>query len=99
MKILKRGRKQKGWSTKATCTGLGNGNGGCGAELLVERDDLFRTESHARDETTTYTTFKCKACGVLTDLEDVPYEVQGGLPSKKSWEALHADWREAELNR
>lgn len=40
MKVLRPGRKQKGWSTEAECTGLGNGGGGCGAKLLVEEDDV-----------------------------------------------------------
>ena len=38
MKVLQPGRPQQGWSTEATCTGKGNGDGGCGARLLV---DLF----------------------------------------------------------
>jgi hypothetical protein len=68
MKVLKPGRKQKGWSIETTCTGSGNDGGGCGAKLLVEQGDLFKTTSQARDETTTYVTFKCSECGVLTDL-------------------------------
>lgn len=70
MKVLKPGRKQRGWSVETTCTGAGNDRGGCGAKLLVEEGDLFKTTSHARDETTTYITFKCSECGVLTDLGD-----------------------------
>lgn len=68
MKILKPGRKQKGWAIECKCTGAGNDGGGCGALLLVEQKDLFLTESHARDETDTFVTFKCAACKVLTDL-------------------------------
>lgn len=69
MKVLKPGRKQRGWSIKATCTGSGNDGGGCGAELLVEQGDLFKTTStDMKCETTTYVTFKCCECGVLTDL-------------------------------
>lgn len=71
MKVLKPGREQKGWATEVKCSGKGNGNGGCGALLLVEQDDLYHTESHARDETTVYTTFRCCECGVQTDI-DVP---------------------------
>jgi hypothetical protein len=87
MKVLKKGRSQKGWSTKAKCTGSGNGDGGCGAELLVEEDDLFRTESHARDETTTYVTFTCADCGILTDLDkhSVPDHVLEYLPTRDTW--------------
>lgn len=68
MKVLKKGRKQTGWSHIFECSGSGNGDGGCGAKLLVEEPDLFRQYSHARDETTAYISFKCPECGVLTDI-------------------------------
>jgi hypothetical protein len=68
MKVIKKGSPQKGWSKKFKCTGNGNKGGGCGAELLVEQDDIFHTYSHCRDETDTYNTFKCPECNVLTDL-------------------------------
>ncbi len=41
MKVIKPGRPQKGWSHEFTCTGDGNGRGGCGAILLVEQEDLY----------------------------------------------------------
>lgn len=69
MKVLKPGNGAKGWSTETLCTGAGNKGGGCGALLLVEEADLFRTESHCRDETDTYATFCCPECGVLTDID------------------------------
>ena len=76
MKILKPGREQRGWSTEAHCTGRGNGNGGCEAFLLVEEGDLFRTtSSHYDGSNETYVTFRCCACGVLSDLENVPSSV------------------------
>ena len=78
MKILKPGRPQTGYSIKCTCTGAGNGNGGCGAKLLVEAADLYLTHSHCRDETDGYVTFKCSACGVLTDI---------AKPTAAAWEA------------
>lgn len=74
MKVLKRGRKQKGWTSEFTCTGKGNGGGGCGAKLLVSEDDLYHTFSSALGEVETYTTFRCPCCGVETDVE-VPYSV------------------------
>jgi len=89
MKVLKKGRKQKGWSTEATCTGTGNGNGGCGARLLVEQADLFKTYRNCLHETDTFITFKCSACGVLTDLKE--FSVPSHLHIAKSqseWEAL-----------
>jgi len=72
MKVLKEGREQSGWSTEATCTGAGNGDGGCGAVLLVEAGDVYETTSWARDEQTSYATFCCMACGVETDLTPKP---------------------------
>ena len=73
MQVLKKGRKQKGWSRKFTCTGSGNGGGGCGAVLLVSAGDFFQTASHHYDGSSEYyTTFECPECGVLTDAEGVP---------------------------
>lgn len=78
MKIIKPGSGARGWSKKVTCTGGGNGGGGCKAVLEVDESDLYETESSARGETTTYTTFMCAACGVETDI-DAPYEVQARI--------------------
>ena len=80
MKVIEKGTGQKGWSTKATCTGQGNDGGGCGARLLVEEADVFRTESHARDETDVYYTFECPECQVRTDLRSVPDRVAEKAP-------------------
>ena len=85
MKVLEKGTGQKGWSTEAKCTGAGNGNGGCGAKLLVEQPDLFRTASSARDETDYYVTFECAECKVLTDLKGVPGNIERALPSHAAW--------------
>lgn len=76
MRILKPGRKQYGWSTETKCTGSGNGGGGCGALLLVEEGDLYRTQSHHYDGSSeSYVTFRCIWCSVETDLRDVPVHV------------------------
>ncbi len=92
MKVLKPGRPQKGWSTEATCTGNGNGDGGCGAVLLVEQDDLFRTTRCCRDEVDYFTTFACPQCGVLTDLhEPLPYSLKSKLPDETAWRHTHPD--------
>lgn len=79
MKILEMGHPQKDWARECTCTGAGNGDGGCGAKLLVEAGDLYRTASHCRDETDYYTTFMCVSCGVETDVGKVPSHVESKL--------------------
>ncbi len=87
-RILKPGRRQTGWTTEATCTGGGNGGGGCGAELLVEQPHLYRTSRSSYDgDTEHFTTFRCPACGVETDIKDakVPWHVSQKLPSKAVW--------------
>lgn len=68
MKVLKKGRPQTGRTFEITCTGSGNGDGGCGALLLVGEGDLFQT-SHTDmgGDTEYFTTFECPECRVLTD--------------------------------
>ena len=94
MKVLKPGREQKGWSMEATCTGRGNGEGGCGAELLVEEDDIYRTVSgHYDGSTDYYETFKCSECGVETDFKTgiVPSKVVDKILKKKKEEQENAN--------
>jgi len=71
MRVILKGRPQTGWAKELTCTGSGNGGGGCGALLLVEAADLFQTERWimGRDYET-YATFACPECTVLTDVDD-----------------------------
>jgi hypothetical protein len=84
MKVLKPGRPQKGWSKESLCTGAGNGDGGCGALLLVEQADLFiTTSSHYDGSNDEFVTFKCGECGVLTDIDGVPTNIKMDLPRKK----------------
>lgn len=95
MKVLKPGRKQKGWSTEATCSGKGNGNGGCGAKLLVEEADLFRTShSDYGGDTEYFTTFECSECGVLTDIQNMPGDLAQRLPDRQAWRRGHNDPRD-----
>jgi len=83
MKVLEKGRAQKGWSKQTKCTGSGNGGGGCGAKLLVEQGDLYKTYHHSYDGSTdTYVTFKCADCGVETDITGVPGNVFDVIPNK-----------------
>lgn len=90
MKVIKKGRPQKGWAEEFECTGSGNNGGGCGAILLVEQDDLFKTFHHCRDETDTFVTFKCSQCGVLTDIgkypSKIPINIASNLKSQETWE-------------
>lgn len=73
MKVVSSGDGRKGWAKEFKCTGAGNGNGGCGAILLVERGDIYKTHSSdyggGRDS---YDTFKCPQCGNETDVTGVP---------------------------
>lgn len=86
MKVVKKGRKQKGWAKEHDCTGNGNGRGGCGAKLLVEQDDVFMTESHHYDGSHEYYhTFQCPECGVLTDIPLAPFTP----PKKAVWQNQH----------
>lgn len=71
MKVLKPGRPQKGWSRKFTCTGKGNGDGGCGAQLLVEQGDVYNTHHYDYGGGhTIYNTFRCPSCKSQTDIPD-----------------------------
>jgi hypothetical protein len=76
MKVIKKGRAQKGWAKEYECTGMGNGGGGCGAILLVEEADLYRTSScDYTGDCDYFTTFRCGQCGVQTDIKDCPIHV------------------------
>lgn len=85
MKVLKKG---KPWSIKRTCTGAGNGDGGCGAKLEVEAQDLYSTESHSYDGSSeSYVTFRCVLCKTETDVDEdrIPSQVCDNLPEKSAW--------------
>ncbi|MBI2473251.1 hypothetical protein HYV70_01725 [Candidatus Uhrbacteria bacterium] len=69
MKVITEGRAQKGWAKEFVCTGEGNGGGGCAAVLLVEFNDLYITHRYCYNEHDTFTTFRCVACGVETDIK------------------------------
>lgn len=74
MKVIKAGNPQKGWAKKFTCSGNGNGGGGCSAVLMVEQGDVFLTHSsHYDGSNETYKTFECPSCGVLTDIPTSVY--------------------------
>jgi hypothetical protein len=83
VKLIKKGRPQRGWAKQITCTGKGNGRGGCGAVLMVEEGDLFQTSRQCvgDDYPDIFVTFKCSECGVLTDIKNYPGDVHE-LPLK-----------------
>lgn len=87
MKVIRKGRDQKGWAQEFICTGRGNGKGGCGAILLVEEDDMYITTRYCGidDSTDHYNTFKCCDCGVETDLPnaEVPSRVRNKMTTKR----------------
>lgn len=86
MKTVKKGRKQKGWAKEVKCTGNGNGGGGCGATLLVEQGDLYKTFHHCYGDSSpdVFITFTCQECGIETDI-DAPSNVVSGLVSKSEY--------------
>ena len=85
MKVLKKGRKQKGWASEMKCTGRGNGGGGCGALLLVEEEDVFLTHNSCMGESDYFFTFKCPECWVKTDIPDgtIPAHLSTKLHGKR----------------
>lgn len=89
MKILKPGLspEERKWKIETKCTGAGNGGRGCNALLEVSEDDLFQTASHHYDGSSDYyITFKCAACGTLTDLPEskVPTDIRVKAAHRKS---------------
>lgn len=78
MKVLEKGNPN-GWEIEQKCTGAGNGDGGCGAQLLVAEDDIYVTVNcHYDGDKDYYYTFKCPECGRETDIpeKDIPTAVQ-----------------------
>jgi hypothetical protein len=71
MKVLKPGRPQTEYSVEQTCTGDGNGGGGCGAVLLVEYPDMRYLPGVPGDtwgSRDPAVMFRCCSCGVVTDM-------------------------------
>jgi hypothetical protein len=83
MKILKKGREQKSWTKEFDCTGRGSGGGGCGARLLVSKDDLYAVHLAYFDESERHVMFRCPACGVETEITH--YDGPWDLPSRDAW--------------
>jgi len=95
MRVLSKGRKQKGWARELHCTGMGHGEGGCMAFLLVERADLFRTTQVHQSDQDHFVSFLCPECGVITDMNAwrTPVSPMDLMPFKQ-W--AKADERDAQ---
>ncbi len=90
MKTLRKGRAQKGWSRELICDGGGNEGGGCGATLLVEEGDLYRTYSFDMPTDELCITFTCHECGVETDVPHSKWPPHfDKLPDKQTWRRQH----------
>ncbi len=93
MKLIKPGDGRKEpWQKELTCTGAGNGEHGCGAVLLVEQADLFKTgggQDRSGADMDVFITFECSECHALTDLKDAdhPYGVWTDLKFYMAWKA------------
>jgi len=85
MKVIKKGSGQKGWAKELECTGAGNGNGGCGAVLLVEQSDIKYTGeingSYCESGDPAYG-FVCPECDHMTDVRDLPQIVTNNIDKK-----------------
>jgi hypothetical protein len=80
MKLIKKGREQRGWAKEFECTGIGNGGGGCGAILLVEQGDVYQTVYYNMGDCSVSNTFTCSECGVETDIkEGLPFTPRKNL--------------------
>ena len=84
MKILKKG---KIWSLKQKCTGKGNGDGGCEAKLLIEKEDIYLThkQNWYSGEIEFFYTFTCPICKMKTDIQEslLPKAIIWQLDNKK----------------
>jgi hypothetical protein len=98
MKVIKKGRPQRGWAKQITCTGKGHGRGGCGAVLLIEESDLFYGERWIMGrEHDDWVYFVCSECGVSSDVNGYPgdktklrkrHEIVGALGDKAEVRSL-----------
>lgn len=82
MKILKRGTIPPPWKERVICTGKGNGGGGCGSNLEVYLEDVYRTTScDYSGGHDSYYTIMCPVCKTETDIKGPSCSVL----NKKDW--------------
>lgn len=68
MKVLEKGN---GWNMQVECTGKGHGSCGCGAKLLIEKDDVYLTNCYDFDgKMYTFYTIQCIQCGEETNIDE-----------------------------
>lgn len=94
MQVLEKGTPWT-YKLKMKCTGKGNGDGGCGAKLLVEPGDIFHTcHTDMAGDTDYYFTIRCPECAVLTDIPDrsMPNRIRKtDLPHYQEWLKRQSD--------
>ena len=86
MKVAEASQK---WTGQVRCTGEGNGDAGCGLQLILEDDDLYNTYGYSEKEV--FVTFQCPRCLTQTDLaQDVtlPGSVKEKLWAKRNRHVL-----------
>jgi hypothetical protein len=72
MKVLEKGTPTAPtWTAEVLCTGVGTGGGGCGAKLLIEKDDVVAVP-HPDGHAAQMFAFCCPECGVETGIASVP---------------------------
>lgn len=95
MKILKKGKIPKHRTARVTCTGLGNGMGGCGAVLSISESDVYETlDQRGRyDSGSKAKTIFCPQCGTETDLDaKVHLHAYGDKPQPRTLDELKNKW-------
>lgn len=82
--VVQEGVEDEQWTLRTKCTGNGNGDGGCGAILVVKPMALFRTRSYfAGRETGSHVTFECPSCRCWTDVRDeIPHRFLVAMPER-----------------
>lgn len=82
MKVLEKGTIEPLWKERVICSGIGNGGGGCGANLEVHLEDVYKTTSYCYDGSSDdHNTIMCPVCNKETDIKGPPWQV----PYKKEW--------------
>lgn len=87
MKIIKPGRYGEKWAMENVCTGHGNGQTGCDAVLLVDKDDLRYYVGEPGGSTDPAVCFKCPICFSVTDIprKNWPFDYNNLIPWTSNW--------------